>query len=94
MHVVIQNQSAEDREIIKWALPLNFFPRQEDILRARQPGTGEWLLQDGMFKRWKAGEINALWCRGVREFHFPTSILDYNLNTAGAGKTVLVCVIS
>ncbi|KAJ7807560.1 hypothetical protein B0H14DRAFT_2609566 [Mycena olivaceomarginata] len=26
MHIVIQNQSVEDHEIIQWALPLNFFP--------------------------------------------------------------------
>jgi hypothetical protein len=66
MHVVIQNQSAEDREIMQWASPLNFFLRQEDILRARQPGTGEWFLQDAQVKKWKEGEIRALWCRGMR----------------------------
>jgi hypothetical protein len=70
MNVVIQNQSAEDCEYIKWASPLNFFPRQEDVFSNRQPGTGEWLLQDSVFKKWKAGEIRALWCRGIRELHF------------------------
>ncbi|KAF7345837.1 ANK-REP-REGION domain-containing protein [Mycena venus] len=77
MQVVIQNQSAEDREIIQWASPLNFFLRQEDILRTRQPGTGEWFLQDAQVKKWKEGEIWALWCRGM----------------PGAGKTVLVSII-
>ncbi|KAJ7841907.1 ankyrin repeat-containing domain protein [Mycena olivaceomarginata] len=69
--------SAERRRIIEWASPLNFFPRQADILSNRQPGTGEWLLQDGTFKRWEAGEIRALWCRGI----------------PGAGKTVLASIV-
>ncbi|KAJ7851874.1 ankyrin repeat-containing domain protein [Mycena leptocephala] len=75
MQVVIQ--SPEDREIINWVSPLNFFPRQADILKARQPGTGEWFLQDHLFKKWRAGEIHALWCRGI----------------PGAGKTVLASIV-
>ncbi|KAJ6568705.1 ankyrin repeat-containing domain protein [Mycena capillaripes] len=66
MQVVLQNQTAEDREIIKWASPLNFFTRQADIFNARQPGTGEWLFQESLFRKWRAGEIRALWCRGIR----------------------------
>ncbi|KAJ7321988.1 hypothetical protein DFH08DRAFT_788589 [Mycena albidolilacea] len=69
--------AAERRQIIEWISPLNFFPRQADILSARQPGTGEWLLQDTTFKRWKAGETRAIWCRGM----------------PGAGKTVLTSIV-
>ncbi|KAJ6530029.1 ankyrin repeat-containing domain protein, partial [Mycena vulgaris] len=56
---------------------INFFQRQADILRSRQPGTGDWLLKDVGFKKWetKPGEI--LWCHGI----------------PGAGKTVLACVL-
>ncbi|KAJ7798407.1 hypothetical protein B0H14DRAFT_2388719, partial [Mycena olivaceomarginata] len=57
--------------------PLNFFPRQADILKTRQPGTGEWFLQHDFFKRWRTGEIRALWCRGM----------------PGAGKTVLTSIV-
>ncbi|KAJ7831588.1 hypothetical protein B0H14DRAFT_2365099 [Mycena olivaceomarginata] len=71
---MMQNQ---DRKIIDWASPLNFLPRQADILKVRQPGTGEWLLQNNLFKKWKAGEIRALWCRGM----------------PGAGKTVLASIV-
>jgi hypothetical protein len=63
----VEREKINREEIIKWASPLNFFPRQEDILRTRQPGTGEWFLQGREFKKWKAGEIRALWCRGIRE---------------------------
>ncbi|KAJ7306129.1 ankyrin repeat-containing domain protein [Mycena albidolilacea] len=36
--------------LVERVSPLNFFPRQADILSNRQPGTGEWLLQDAEFK--------------------------------------------
>ncbi|KAF7345841.1 ANK-REP-REGION domain-containing protein [Mycena venus] len=71
------HNSAERRQIIEWVSPLNFFPRQADILKARQPGTGEWLLRKDMFVKWKAGEMSAMWCRGM----------------PGAGKTVLVSIV-
>ncbi|KAJ6563046.1 hypothetical protein DFH09DRAFT_920435, partial [Mycena vulgaris] len=77
MHFLIQDRSPEDRQIIEWASPLNFFPRQADILGTRQPGTGEWLLKNDMFRKWKTGEIRALWCRGM----------------PGAGKTVLASIV-
>ncbi|KAJ7252326.1 ankyrin repeat-containing domain protein [Mycena rebaudengoi] len=75
--IVIQNNPAERNKIIEWASPLNFFPRQADILNTRQPGTGEWLLQDSMFKKWKEGGIQVLWCRGM----------------PGVGKTVLASIV-
>ncbi|KAJ7036681.1 hypothetical protein C8F04DRAFT_877461, partial [Mycena alexandri] len=65
----------EDQEIINWTSPLNFFPHQADILGSRQPGTGDWLLQESLFKQCKVCEIQALWCCGM----------------PGAGKTVLAC---
>ncbi|KAJ7080032.1 hypothetical protein C8R44DRAFT_908855, partial [Mycena epipterygia] len=67
----------ERDRIIEWYSPLNFFPRQADIFNSRQPGTGEWLLEHKLFKKWKSGtkEVwSTLWCRGM----------------PGAGKTVLV----
>jgi hypothetical protein len=71
---VIQNEPEKHEKIINWVSPLNFFPRQADISKAREPGTGEWLFQDSLFKKWKAGEIWALWCRGIRELSSFTSL--------------------
>ncbi|KAJ6521474.1 hypothetical protein DFH09DRAFT_215646 [Mycena vulgaris] len=68
--------SAERDKIIEWFSPLNFFLRQADIFNTRQPGTGEWLLQDELFKRWRSGAGRTLWCRGM----------------PGAGKTVLASI--
>ncbi|KAJ6521461.1 hypothetical protein DFH09DRAFT_1192711 [Mycena vulgaris] len=68
--------SAKRDKIIEWFSPLNFFLRQADIFNTRQPGTGEWLLQDELFKRWRSGAGRTLWCRGM----------------PGAGKTVLASI--
>ncbi|KAJ7076812.1 hypothetical protein C8R44DRAFT_585481, partial [Mycena epipterygia] len=50
---------AERDRIIEWYSPLNFFLRQADIFNSRQPGTGKWLLEDDIFKKWK------IWCYGM-----------------------------
>ncbi|KAJ6517624.1 hypothetical protein DFH09DRAFT_1098924 [Mycena vulgaris] len=67
-------------EIIKWYSPLNFSPRQAEIINTRQPETGLWLLEDPNFKVWKSGFEQKLLCRGMPR-------------TAGAGKTVLVSIV-
>ncbi|KAJ6517615.1 hypothetical protein DFH09DRAFT_1332314 [Mycena vulgaris] len=64
-------------EIIKWYSPLNFSPRQAEIINTRQPETGLWLLEDPNFKVWKSGFEQKLLCRGM----------------PGAGKTVLVSIV-
>ncbi|KAJ7029871.1 ankyrin repeat-containing domain protein [Mycena alexandri] len=65
--------SAQRTEIMQWMTPLNFFQRQADILNTWQAGTGEWLLEDPLFREWESGAGQVVWCRGM----------------AGAGKTVL-----
>ncbi|KAJ7135735.1 ankyrin repeat-containing domain protein [Mycena epipterygia] len=67
----------ERDKLIEWLSPLNFFPRQAEIFSNRQPGTGEWLLEDDDFKLWKASLGGTIWCRGI----------------PGAGKTVLASIV-
>ncbi|KAJ7291254.1 ankyrin repeat-containing domain protein, partial [Mycena rebaudengoi] len=64
-------------KIIDWLSPANFFLQQETIFGRRQVGTGEWLLVDDRFKRWKTGSGGILWGRGA----------------PGAGKTVLASIV-
>ncbi|KAI9855731.1 MAG: hypothetical protein M1824_005891 [Vezdaea acicularis] len=61
------------KSIISWLSPLNFPQTQNDILRTRQKGTGEWLLKSKSFIGWLHGAPRILWCPGM----------------PGAGKTVL-----
>ncbi|KAJ7339863.1 hypothetical protein DFH08DRAFT_1013374, partial [Mycena albidolilacea] len=73
------NQEGKDiprQDFLNWFSPINFFPRQADILRVRQEGTGEWLLADPKFQEWKIGSGKTLWCYGI----------------PGAGKTVLASI--
>ncbi|KAF7364328.1 ANK-REP-REGION domain-containing protein [Mycena sanguinolenta] len=41
------------------------------------PGTGGWLLQDPVFKKWELGTTGTVWCRGI----------------PGAGKTILSAMV-
>ncbi|KAF7362797.1 ANK-REP-REGION domain-containing protein [Mycena venus] len=72
-HGIQPHPAAERNQIIEWLSPINFFLRHADISRARQAGTGGWLLADPLFKQWESGSGRTLWCRGI----------------PGAGKTVL-----
>ncbi|KAJ7291196.1 ankyrin repeat-containing domain protein [Mycena rebaudengoi] len=67
----------EREKIIDWLSPANFFLQQEAIFGRRQAETGEWLLEDDRFKRWKTGSGGILWGRGA----------------PGAGKTVLASIV-
>jgi hypothetical protein len=63
----IEHSIAAKRDaIIEWLSPLNFFIRQQDISETRQPGTGEWLLDDLKFQDWKSNSGGVLWCSGIR----------------------------
>jgi hypothetical protein len=72
MHIVIHHGNREEeidithRAFLDWLSPLNFFPRQQEISQMRQPGTGEWLLENPHFKEWNSGSIRTLWCHGIR----------------------------
>ncbi|KAJ7930074.1 hypothetical protein B0H13DRAFT_1595784, partial [Mycena leptocephala] len=68
---------SERDKIIEWYSPLNFFRRQEEIFRSRQPGTGGWLLESNEIKEWQSGAGKTVWCRGI----------------PGAGKTVLASIM-
>ncbi|KAJ7312219.1 hypothetical protein DFH08DRAFT_447865, partial [Mycena albidolilacea] len=63
--------------IVSWLSPINFFPRQQEILQMQQPGTGGWLLKNPHFEEWKSGSTRTLWCHGI----------------PGAGKTVLAAMV-
>ncbi|KAJ7250216.1 hypothetical protein C8J57DRAFT_1667758 [Mycena rebaudengoi] len=47
-----EHAAAEQKKIIEWMSPLNFFLRHDDISCARQAGTGGWLLEDTQFEDW------------------------------------------
>ncbi|OBT97547.1 hypothetical protein VE01_04507 [Pseudogymnoascus verrucosus] len=75
--ILSRHDDQESIAIVNWLSPLNFFVAQNDILRRRQIGTGEWLFETLEFEAWLAGRDRILWCSGQ----------------PGAGKTVLASSI-
>ncbi len=60
-----------------WVSPIDVSAKHFDIANAREPGTGQWLLNSNVFQEWECGTGRALWCPGI----------------PGAGKTVLASLI-
>ena len=66
------------QEVLQWLSPLDFRPKQLDILSRRTPSTGEWLFSEEKFNSWVNGTgPSCLFCSGI----------------PGAGKTVLTSLV-
>ena len=57
----------ETKRILHWLSPVNFWLKQEDVYKQREPGTGKWLLEHPDFLEWEKGNTEMLWCCGSRE---------------------------
>ncbi len=44
--------SREREKVLNWLAPEDYAPEFHDLLRRRQPGTGQWLLDSDEFKTW------------------------------------------
>ena len=58
-------------------MPIDYAPQQNDYIRRRQPGTGQWLLDSAEFQRWLYTGKQTLFCPGI----------------PGAGKTILTSIV-
>ncbi|KAI1276347.1 hypothetical protein F5Y07DRAFT_140399 [Xylaria sp. FL0933] len=72
-----KSRDVETQTIIQWISPLSFRATHTSVLESAQPGTGRWLLDHEVFRRWVTGEISILWCWGI----------------PGAGKTTLASLV-
>jgi serine/threonine protein kinase len=52
---------------VAWLSPLDFRTAHNDHIARYQEGTGQWLLQDPVFKDWLQGNTKTLWCHGIRK---------------------------
>jgi hypothetical protein len=65
-----RTRDKESQDILDWLSPLNFWTKQKDTFQRREPGTGEWLLNDPLFTQWRdETNNNILWCPGERKSH-------------------------
>jgi hypothetical protein len=78
--VVELSRHQHDQErvtILNWLTPMDYAPEQNDYIRRRQPGTGQWLLDSAEFKTWVETNKQTLLCLGI----------------PGAGKTILTSFV-
>lgn len=61
----------ETQEIINWISSLSFHAAHNAILETVQPGTGTWFLKHEMYRKWVDGDIEILWCPGMRKLYEP-----------------------
>ena len=60
-----------------WLTPIDNTPQQNDLIRRRQEGTGQWLLDSDEFQEWLNQEQQTLFCPGI----------------PGAGKTIITSIV-
>ncbi|MCJ1284853.1 hypothetical protein MMC26_004190 [Xylographa opegraphella] len=75
--LVRYQEDQEQQSILDWLCPVDYFPQQNDFLRQRQAGTGQWLLDSTKFKAWIETKHQTLFCPGI----------------PGAGKTILTSIV-
>lgn len=67
----------EDVEALEWLTRNDQGSYQSDILKWRQPGTGQWLLESAEYQDWRTTEKQTLFCSGI----------------PGSGKTILTAIV-
>ncbi|KAH7349793.1 hypothetical protein B0T11DRAFT_134733 [Plectosphaerella cucumerina] len=71
-----QNEQ-RSKEILDWLSDDDYGAQQSDLLRRRQAGTGQWLLDSTEYQHWVAWPQTTLFCPGI----------------PGAGKTLLTSIV-
>jgi Cdc6-like AAA superfamily ATPase len=67
----------EYETILRWLTPIDYTPQQNDYVRRRQLGTGQWLLDSAEFQTWLDTGKKTLFCPGI----------------PGAGKTIITSIV-
>ena len=64
-------------KILDWLTPIDYAPQQNDYIKRRQAGTGQWLLDSIQYQDWLKVKKQTLFCPGI----------------PGAGKTILTSIV-
>jgi hypothetical protein len=57
-------------EVLSWLSNTDFRSNYLDALQLREAGTGQWLIDQELFKSWKYGPVQTLWLHGMRTYLF------------------------
>lgn len=60
------DESKERENILHWISSAKSSQKHHDVRLPRVEGTGEWLLEEPAFKKWRDGAENVLWCYGIQ----------------------------
>ncbi|KAF5697455.1 hypothetical protein FMUND_15405 [Fusarium mundagurra] len=63
--------------VLNWLAPVDFASQQNDFIRERGAGTGQWFLDSPEFQAWLQADKQTLFCPGI----------------PGAGKTILSSIV-
>jgi hypothetical protein len=75
---LLRGQHDEEHDsILNWLTRIDHTPQQNDYIRRRQRGTGQWLLDSAEFQTWLYTGKQTLFCPGI----------------PGAGKTILTSIV-
>ncbi|KAI9731742.1 MAG: hypothetical protein M1834_004531 [Cirrosporium novae-zelandiae] len=69
--------SQQRRTIVNWLSPTDYGVHQSDFINKRQKGTGQWLLESEIYRKWCSGTEQTLFCPGI----------------PGAGKTIITSIV-
>ena len=72
-----QLDKEEDLRILDWLNKVEYGPRHSDILKRKQPGTGQWFLGSAQYQNWRSLERQTLFCKGI----------------PGSGKTMIAAIV-
>jgi hypothetical protein len=75
--ILHRQHDQEHEQILKWLTPIDYASQQNDYLRRRQSGTGQWLLDSEKYQAWLKTSRQTLFCPGI----------------PGAGKTILTSIV-
>jgi hypothetical protein len=75
--ILHMQHNQEHKAILKWLTPIDYAPQQNDYIRRRQPGTGQWLLDSAEYQAWLRTNKQTLFCPGI----------------PGAGKTMMSSIV-
>ncbi|KKO99476.1 hypothetical protein THAR02_08415 [Trichoderma harzianum] len=74
--IVRKQLDQELQDILDWITPTDYASQQNDLIKSRQPGTGEWLVNSEEFQNWIDKKRQTLFCPGI----------------PGAGKTIATSI--
>ncbi|PQE10633.1 serine threonine- kinase chk2 protein [Rutstroemia sp. NJR-2017a WRK4] len=83
-----RSRHEEEQSIILWVSNTSFRARHISVLESVQPGTGAWLLEDETFCNWVVGNIDILWCPGIREIERGSSLIIEHLKREDLSESI------